>query len=92
MVDDLDWVCACDQAPCPGCVCTRDEMALHRYAAAAPATPARDGVPPRPMTAAERDWCVAAAARGGAGRYTVAELTARSDASLARAVLRTWQG
>lgn len=92
LFDDLEWVCRCEQAPCPGCVCTREEMALHRYAGTAPATAARDGVAPRPMTADERAWCVAAATRAGAGPCTVAALIARDDASLAHAVLRTWKG
>jgi len=83
MFDDLDWVCECPLAPCPGCVCTRNEMALRRYTAVS-------GGPLRPMTAAERAWCVAEADHCGEGLFSVEELSALDDRALAAAVLRAW--
>ncbi len=79
--DDLEWVCQCNPGPGAGCGCTREEMALRCYAAA---------VPPRPMTAAERAWCIDEAVAAGEGTFTEAELSARDDGALARAVLAAW--
>jgi len=77
---DISFVC-CRGPVDPGCVCTRDESTLRRYAA---------GETLRAMTSDERKWCIDEADWAGEGYYKSEELEAMSDKDLARAVLKAW--
>lgn len=77
---DISFVC-CRGPVDPGCVCTRDESTLRRYAA---------GETLRAMTSDERKWCIDEADWAGEGYYKSEELEAMSDKDLAHAVLNAW--
>jgi hypothetical protein len=78
---DISFVCCRGPVDTGHCVCTRDESTLRRYAM---------GETLRPMTEAERAWCVDEACWRGEGYYNAPELEALVDKALAQAVLDAW--